>query len=45
MKRTRLNHWAAFKVQVDFAVFKDDKTLAELATQLGLHPTQITEWR
>ena len=26
-----------------FAAFKGDKTLAELATQSGGHPTQITE--
>ena len=28
-----------------FAAFKGDKTLAELATQFGLHPTQITQWK
>jgi transposase-like protein len=33
MKRTRRNHGAAFKAQVDFAAFKGDKTLAELAAQ------------
>ena len=44
MKRTRHNHGAAFKVQVAFAAFKGDKTLAELATQFGVHPTQITDW-
>ena len=41
MKRTRRNHGAAFKVQVAFAAVKGDKTLAELATQFGVHPTQI----
>ena len=40
MKRTRRNHGAAFKAQVAFA-----QTLAELATQFGGHPTQITEWK
>ena len=45
MKSTRRNHGAAFKVQVAFAAFKGDKTLAELATQFGVHPTQITEWK
>ena len=45
MKRPRRNHGAAFKAQVAFAAFKGDKTLAELATQFGVHPTQITEWK
>ena len=45
MKRTRRNHGAAFKTQVAFAAVKGEKTLAELATQFGAHPTQITEWK
>ena len=45
MKRTRRNHGAAFKTQVAFAAVKGEKTLAELATQFGVHPTQITEWK
>ena len=45
MKRTRRNHGAAFKTQVAFAAVKGEKTLAELATQYGVHPTQITEWK
>jgi len=45
MKRTRRNHGAAFKAQVAFAAFKGDKTLAELVTQCGVHPTQTTEWK
>ena len=45
MKRTRRNHGAAFKSQVALAACKGDKTLAELAEQFGVHPTQITEWK
>ena len=45
MKRTRRNHGAAFKAQVALAACKGDKTLAELAEQLRVHPTQITEWK
>lgn len=45
MKRTRRNHGAAFKAQVAFAAIKGDKTLAELAEQFQVHPTQITEWK
>ena len=43
MKSTRCNHGAAFKAQATFAAFMGDKTVAELATQFGVHPTQITE--
>ena len=45
MKRPRRNHGAAFKAPVAFAAVKGDKTLAELATQFSVHPTQITEWK
>jgi len=45
MKRTRRNHGAAFKAQVAFAAVKGDKTLAELATQFGVHPAQVTKWK
>jgi transposase len=45
MKRARRNHGAAFKAQVALAACKGDKTLAELAEQCGVHPTQVTEWK
>ena len=45
MKRTRRNHGASFKAQVALAAIKGDKTLAELAEQFRVHPTQITEWK
>ena len=45
MKRTRRNHGAAFKAQVALAACKGDKTLAALAEQFRVHPTQITEWK
>jgi transposase len=45
MKRTRRNHGATFKAQVAFAAVKGDKTMAELAEQFSVHPTQITEWK
>ena len=45
MKSTRLNHGATFKAQVALAAVKGDKTLAELAEQFGVHPTQITDWK
>jgi len=45
MKRTRRNHGATFKAQVALAAIKGDKTLAELAEQFSVHPTQITDWK
>lgn len=45
MKRTRRNHGAAFKTQMAVAAVKGQKTLAELATQFSVPPTQITEWK
>ena len=44
MKRTRRNHEPTFKAQVALAAVRGDKTLAELAEQFQVHPTQITEW-
>ena len=45
MKRTRRNHGATCKAQVALSAVKGDKTLAELAEQFQVHPTQITEWK
>jgi hypothetical protein len=45
MKGMRRTHGAAFNVKVAFAAFKDDKTPAELATQFGVHPAQVTKWK
>jgi len=45
MKRTRRNHGAIFKSHVAFATVNGDKTVAELAEQFSVHPTQITDWK
>ncbi len=45
MRRTRRNHGATYKAQVTLAAVKGDRTLAELAEQFSVHPTQITEWK
>ena len=44
-RRTRRTHTPAVKAQVALAALREDKTLAELAKQFGLHPNQITDWR
>lgn len=45
MAKSRRKHAPAFKAKVALAALKGDKTLAELAQQYDLHPTQINEWR
>jgi len=45
MKDKRRNHSAAFKIKVALAAVKDDKTIAELASQYEVHPTQIAQWK
>jgi transposase-like protein len=45
MARSRKKHSAAFKAQVALAAVKTDKTINELASQHGVHPTLIHNWK
>jgi putative transposase len=45
MQNKRRNHSAAFKAKVALAAAKGDKTIAELASECQVHPTQITQWK
>ena len=45
MKRKRRNHSAAFKAKVALEAAKEEKTLAELAQQYGVHANQISAWK
>jgi putative transposase len=45
MPRKRQHHTAAFKAQVALAALKGDKTVNELASQYGVHPTLIHGWK
>jgi putative transposase len=45
MKGKRKQHTAAFKAQVALATLKGDKTVNELASQYGVHPTLIHGWK
>jgi transposase len=41
----RKRYTAAFKAQVVQELLKEEKTLAQLASEHGVHPTQLTKWR
>lgn len=36
---------AAFKKKVALDALKEDKTLAQLASQHGVHPIQVSQWK
>lgn len=41
----RKRHEPNFKAKVAFEAAKGEKTLAELSSQYGVHPNQITKWK
>ena len=45
MARKRKSHTGAFKAQVALAALKGDKTINELASLFGVHPTMIHGWK
>jgi len=45
MKKGRRNHSAAFKAKVALEAVKGIKSLAELAAEFEVHPTQIGKWK
>lgn len=45
MAAKRKTHTAAFKAQLALAALKGDKTVNQLASQHGVHPTQIHAWK
>ena len=44
-KRTRRNHSPDFQAKVALAAIRGDRTVAQLAEQHGVHPSQITTWK
>ncbi|GMV56143.1 MAG: hypothetical protein AMXMBFR6_19480 [Betaproteobacteria bacterium] len=45
MGAKRKQHSAQFKAQVAMAALAGDKSLAELASEYGVHPTMISTWK
>ena len=45
MSKKRRNHSPEFKAKVALATVRGDKTVAELASQYNIHPTQISQWK
>ena len=45
MARKRKSHSGAFKAQVALAALKGDRTINELASLHGVHPTMIHAWK
>jgi putative transposase len=45
MAKQRQRRSAQFKFQVALEALKEQKTLSQLASEFGVHPTQITQWK
>ena len=45
MRQGRRRYGAEFKAKVALAAVRGDRTIAELAGQYEVHPSQITQWK
>ena len=41
----RRGHDAAFKARVALEALKEEKTMAQISSEYGVHPNQIRQWR
>lgn len=44
-RRKRRNYSSAFKEKVALTALKGERTMAELAEQFDVHPSQIQDWK
>jgi transposase len=44
-KRPRRRHSSTFKARVALEAAKGQKNLNELASEFGVHPVQVTQWK
>lgn len=45
MKKTRKRHEAAFKARVALEAMKGEKTISQIASEFGVHPQQVADWK
>ena len=45
MGNRRKQYSAEYKFEVALAAVRNDKTVSQLASEYGVHPTQIHEWK
>jgi transposase-like protein len=45
MTMPRRQHRAEFKAKVALEAIRGERTMNELATEYGIHPVQITQWK
>ena len=45
MGKVRKNHDAAFKARIALEAIKGEKTIAQLASECGVYPNQIGQWK
>jgi transposase len=45
MSSKRRQHSGELKAKVALAAIRGEKTVNELATEYGVHPVQITQWK
>ena len=45
MTQKRRKHTAQFKFRVALEAVKNDRTRSQLASEFGVHPTQVSQWK